>query len=50
MISATFSLVQQLTGMHAMPHFKVIHTDSSNKGQVLLPPYRRRFVTVLTCA
>ncbi|KAL8280080.1 hypothetical protein RQP46_007410 [Phenoliferia psychrophenolica] len=44
MISATFSLVQQLTGLHAMPAFSVIHTDDSNKGQVFAPA-----INILIC-
>ena len=37
MISATFSLVQQLTGLHAMPALKIIHTADDVKGQVFVP-------------
>lgn len=37
MISATFSLVQQLTRLHAMPSVKIVHTDDDIAGQVYSP-------------
>lgn len=37
MISATFSLVQQLTRLHAMPALKIIHTADDIRGQVFVP-------------
>jgi KUP system potassium uptake protein len=37
MISATFSLVQQLTRLHAMPSVKIVHTDDVIAGQVYSP-------------
>lgn len=44
MISATFSLVQQLVHFHAMPAVKVIHTSSFVQGQVFVP-----VINVLLC-
>ena len=37
MITASFSLVQQLTRLHAMPAVKVVHTADDVRGQVYVP-------------
>ncbi|ORY80251.1 potassium transporter [Leucosporidium creatinivorum] len=37
MITATFSLVQQLTRLHAMPAVKIIHTADDVEGQIYAP-------------
>jgi KUP system potassium uptake protein len=37
MISATFSLVQQLTRLKAMPPVKIIHSSDKIEGQVFVP-------------
>lgn len=37
MISATFSLIQQLTRLEAMPALKIIHTNNEAEGQVFVP-------------
>lgn len=37
MISATFSLIQQLTRLEAMPALKIIHTNNEAEGQVFCP-------------
>lgn len=37
MISATFSLVQQLTHLHAMPMVKITHTSNTVEGQIFVP-------------
>lgn len=37
MITATFSLVQQLTRQAAMPSVKVICTDDQKQGQIYVP-------------
>lgn len=37
MISATFSLTQQLVHYHALPAIKIIHTSSYFSGQVYVP-------------
>ncbi|KAK4050374.1 hypothetical protein OIV83_003443 [Microbotryomycetes sp. JL201] len=37
MITATFSLVQQLTGLKAMPPVKIVHTADNYEGQIYVP-------------
>lgn len=37
MITATFSLVHQLTRLHAMPPVKIIHSSDKIQGQVFAP-------------
>lgn len=37
MITATFSLVQQLTRLYAMPTVKIVHTADDVEGQVFVP-------------
>ncbi|GAA5820377.1 hypothetical protein JCM3770_000814 [Rhodotorula araucariae] len=37
MITASFSLVQQLTQLHVMPPVRVVHTDSSSRGRIYVP-------------
>ncbi|BGP41752.1 hypothetical protein JCM10450v2_005818 [Rhodotorula kratochvilovae] len=37
MITASFSLVQQLTLLHVMPPVRVVHTDSTSKGRIYVP-------------
>ncbi|GAA5914976.1 hypothetical protein JCM6882_001949 [Rhodosporidiobolus microsporus] len=37
MISATFSLIQQLTKLHVFPPLRIIHTDSVIRGRVYIP-------------
>ncbi|GAA6002540.1 KUP/HAK/KT family potassium transporter [Rhodotorula paludigena] len=37
MITATFSLVEQLTQLHVMPPVRVVHTDSTSRGRIYVP-------------
>ncbi|GAA5928143.1 hypothetical protein JCM3775_002829 [Rhodotorula graminis] len=37
MITATYSLVQQLTSLHVMPPVKIVHTDDTSKGRIYAP-------------
>lgn len=37
MITATFSLVQQLVSLHVMPPLRIIHTDSTSRGRIYVP-------------
>ncbi|GAA5888422.1 hypothetical protein JCM5296_000624 [Sporobolomyces johnsonii] len=37
LITATFSLVQQLTTLQVLPPIKVVHTDDSQQGRIYIP-------------
>jgi len=37
MITATYSLVQQLTSLHVMPPVRIVHTDDTSKGRIYAP-------------
>lgn len=37
MITAAFSLVQQLVSLHVMPPLRIIHTDSTSRGRIYVP-------------
>ncbi|GAA5828507.1 hypothetical protein JCM11251_000823 [Rhodosporidiobolus azoricus] len=37
MITATFSLVQQLTKVHVLPPVRIVHTDDSSQGRIYVP-------------
>ncbi|GAA5876103.1 hypothetical protein JCM8547_002637 [Rhodosporidiobolus lusitaniae] len=37
MITATFSLVQQLTQLHVMPALKIVYTDDDSRGRIYVP-------------
>lgn len=37
LITATFSLVQQLINMHSLPHLRMVYTSNKTQGQVYIP-------------
>ncbi|GAA5888418.1 hypothetical protein JCM5296_000623 [Sporobolomyces johnsonii] len=47
MITATFSLVQQLTTLHVMPPVKVVHTDDESSHRIYVPAVN--FLLLIGC-
>ncbi|BGO93261.1 hypothetical protein NBRC10512_000086 [Rhodotorula toruloides] len=37
MITATFSLVEQLVSLNVMPPIRIVHTDSTSRGRIFVP-------------